>query len=539
MSFYWPQVFWLMFLPAGLLAWDFARRRAAAANGHPKILRAEAGTHSLQLSTSQPSAHRARPRVWLCAGLALAVVALARPQWGRLEEPVFDQSREILLALDLSRSMRAQDVRPSRLARAKLLIQSLLDRLRGERVGLIVFSGTAFLQSPLSTDYEILREFLPSLDPDFLPEGGTNYRALLETALDAFNASGSADRYLIILSDGEATDDDWKPLVDDLKRKNIRVIGLGVGTAVGAMIPDNAGSFVKDERGAVILSKLESSTLHDLASQTGGAYTDASAWVDLPALLAKTIETGRRGEFREENQVRLVERFQWALAPALLCLLISFWREFPVQPRVRDVRFSEDKNQETRDKAQKAAAPTSAHLSSVICLLISVFCLRARASDETAFAAPLSNLVGHLSAQNTHTAHDWADLARATITFGQRLQTTQQPVPAGPIRDGLDAVEAGQKLDAKAANWPELRQKLEALQKKSEKQKPPPQQNQSPQPQKNESDKNRQNQSKKEQQNPSNQSKQPRQNKRQKSASSQNQNNENKNQSSAGPSAFG
>jgi Ca-activated chloride channel family protein len=105
------------------------------------------------------AAPNSRPRFWLCAGLALIVVALARPQWGKLDEPVFDQSREILLAIDLSRSMLTPDVKPSRLGRAKLLIQSLLEKLAGERVGLVVFSGTAFLQSPLSADYEILREF--------------------------------------------------------------------------------------------------------------------------------------------------------------------------------------------------------------------------------------------------------------------------------------------------------------------------------------------------------------------------------------------
>src|SRR5207244_3462348 len=134
--------------------------------------------------------------------------------------------------------------------RSKLLIQSLLERLEGERVGLVVFSGTAFLQSPLSADYEILREFLPSLGPDFLPEGGTNYQALLETSVQAFGGSNAADRFLIVLSDGEATDENWKSGVDELKKRGIRVIGLGIGTSAGAMIPDGSGGFVKDERGA-------------------------------------------------------------------------------------------------------------------------------------------------------------------------------------------------------------------------------------------------------------------------------------------------
>ena len=242
MTFATPQLFWLLLIPVAVLVWELTRARRTAAVGQPKILRAEAGSDSLQLSTfnsqSSTSAASRRPRLWLCFGLSLAVLALARPQYGRIDEPVFDQSREILLAVDLSRSMLTPDVKPSRLERAKLLIQSLLERLAGERIGLVVFSGTAFLQSPLSADYEILREFLPNLGPDYLPEGGTNYTALVQTALAAFKQSGSADRFLIVLSDGEATDDTWKAAAAELKKKNIRVLALGIGTAAGAMIPD-------------------------------------------------------------------------------------------------------------------------------------------------------------------------------------------------------------------------------------------------------------------------------------------------------------
>jgi Ca-activated chloride channel family protein len=255
MTFAWPHLLWLLAAPVALLVWELIRTRRLASIVHPKILRAEAGLRGVSLASedAQPPAS-SRRRILLCGGVAFAILALARPQWGRLDEPVFDQSRDIIIALDLSRSMLSTDVKPSRLERSKLLIQSLLDRLRGERVGLIVFSGTAFLQSPVSADYEILREFLPALGPDYLPEGGTNYRQLIDTALDAFGENSSADRYLIILSDGEATDEDWKGRIGDLARRGIRVIGLGVGTAGGSMIPDGTGGFMKDDSGAVVLS---------------------------------------------------------------------------------------------------------------------------------------------------------------------------------------------------------------------------------------------------------------------------------------------
>jgi len=476
MSFAWPHLLWLLALPTLLLVWDITHRRRVAAAARPNILRAEAGARSLRLTSSDApaAAGSSRPRFWLYAGLALAGIAVARPQWGRLEEPVFDQSREILLAIDLSRSMLTPDVKPSRLERAKLLIESLLEKLSGERGGLVVFSGTAFLQSPLSADYEILREFLPALNPNFLPEGGTNYGALLETSIQAFGSSGSADRFMIVLSDGEATDTEWKSKMEELKKKNIRVLGLGVGTAGGAMIPDGSGQFVKDERGAVVLSKLESATLQELAQATGGVYRDASAWVDLAALVKETIESGQKGEFVEKNTIRLVERYQWPLALGLWCFLFSVCYEFPVRPRPRDVKLA------TAPAVAKAAGSLAATSLIALLLFAPVPAVRAAATLAPAAtgagptsmpkpgAAPaepsaLAKVVGRLSAAEKSTARDWAELGRETATWGSRLNSEKQPVPEGPVRDALAAADLGAKLDAKATDWPKLREELEAL----------------------------------------------------------------------------
>ncbi len=340
MSLAWPHLLWLLAIPLALLLRDVLRRARRETLSTAKIIQAEATRTALTIDpVSAPLASRASrlfPRAFLCFGLALAILALARPQWGRIEEPVFDQAREIIISLDLSRSMLAPDVKPTRLERGRLLITSLLEKLKGERVGLVVFSGTAFLQSPLSTDYEILREFLPALNPDFLPAGGTNYHALLQTTLDSFGEStATADRYLIVLSDGEDLDETWKNLLPEIKKKNIRVITLGIGTAEGAMIPDGSGGLIKDERGAVVLSKLAPTTLQQLASETNGRYADASSWVDLAAVLQATVESGRKGEFKETSRQRLNERFQLFLAPAVLLLLLSYWREFPVRPKPR------------------------------------------------------------------------------------------------------------------------------------------------------------------------------------------------------------
>ena len=492
MTFAWPLFLLALLIPGGLLAWDLLRRAQGPAATQPNILRAEAGVSSLTLSGETPAARRSRPRVWCYLGLSLGIVALARPQWGRLDEPVFEQAREILIAMDLSRSMLTPDVVPSRLERSKLLVQSLLDKLQGERVGLVVFSGTAFLQSPLSADYEVLREFLPGLGPDYLPEGGTNYQQLLATSIEAFGASNASDRFLIILSDGEATDDNWKDQIPALKTRGIRVIGLGVGTTQGGMIPDGAGAFLKDDTGAVVKSHLESNTLKALAEATGGVYTDASSWVDLAALVRATVDQGQKGHFTEENSVRLAERFQWFLAPAVLLLLVSFWREFPVRPKSRTV--------ELKAKAAAATAVTAALL-----LLFSLTPAALRAADATpapSQAEILGKIVGRLAAQDVRSALDWSEFAHQTLDWGQHVQSTQQPVPEVPVRDALAAVALGRQQDPKVTNWDQVEAGLNQLLKQPDPSKQPPKDDQKNQ------DKDKKDDQKKDDQNQQDQKKQ-------------------------------
>jgi len=461
-----PQLLWLLLIPAALLISELGRRRsAAAARAHPKILHAEAHAHTLRLNADTTTWPRRGPRkrkvpTTLWCGLALGIVALARPQYGQREEPVFEQSREVIIALDLSRSMLAEDIKPSRLDRAKLLIGGLFERLEGERVGLIVFSGTAFLQSPLSSDYEILREVLPALGPDTLPEGGTNYRALLDTALDAFSDTPATDRFLIILSDGEATDDTWAHALDSLKKRGIRTIALGIGTPAGALIPESvsgtagAGGFVKDDRGAVVLSKLEPATLRALATETGGLYRDASTWLDLASLISDTVDQGRQGEFTDTRSPRLIDRYQWALAPALALLLLSLWLEFPVRPRPRAL---------TLHNAKTTAQHTATSLLLLASLLLFNTAPAQTIAEESASAA-LGKLVSQLVDSPTPpSGRDWAALARETVTWGQKLQSEQHPVPPGPVHDALHAATLGETLDPQTADWPQLRADLEAL----------------------------------------------------------------------------
>lgn len=487
MSFHSPHLLWLLVPLLLLFSWELARHATSTVTNWPKIARAWAGAFEVSLGARHTTAEN-RPRLWLWFGLALCIIALARPQWGVIEEQVFDQSREVIIAVDLSRSMLAQDVKPSRLDRSKLLIQSLLDGLKGERVGLVLFAGTAFLQSPLSADYEVLREFLPALSPDYLPEGGSNYKAMLEASIQAFGTS-TADRYLIVLSDGESTVDDWKDLTSTLKTKGVRVIGLGVGTAQGTFIPDASGGFVKDERGAVVMSRLSSATLQELAQATGGAYTDASTWVDLPGLLRTTVEAGKKGEFSEKNTARLIERFQWFLAPGLLLLLISYWAEFPVRPRERALPLGKARSPE------RGMRNAGGLVSSLLLGLLWLSAVGAPSSASGAdnpqdtLAKPLSTLVARLADKKELTAKDCSELAQTTLTYGQRVKSAQQHPQESVIQDALQAVSRGEKLDPKAADWPKLRQELEALLQREEQKKDDQKQ-----------DQNKQDESKKDQQ---------------------------------------
>ncbi|HEY3755183.1 MAG TPA: VWA domain-containing protein [Opitutaceae bacterium] len=459
MNFVWPNVLWMLSLP---LYWLLRPSRHERAQGpkpaHPNIARAEAAASIVR----PPPAERIgrEPKVWIAYAVGFVIIALARPQWGRQEQPGMRRSREILVALDLSRSMLTPDVAPSRLERAKLLTESLLDQLQGERVGLMVFSGAPFLQAPLSTDYAILREFLPAMDTDYLPDQGTDYGALLTAAPAAFAAGTPADRFLILLSDGGANDVDWENHLDDLKRAGIRVIALGIGTSAGGFIPNGRGGFLKDDQGAVVQSHLDSAVLRRLAQGTGGVYRDASNWVDVAGIVRATVASGRAGNFAAASSGEPIERYQWPLAAALICLVLSLCREFPPLPRARALRWA----------AGAAAALTL---------------LGARAADSGAEPPQelLAQMVDRLaSSPQKPSALDWADMAQQTVTWGRGFSEEGETVPVGPLRDALAAVGAGRKLDRNAADWPRIESDLKAMliPPPPKPKPPPPQQNNPP-----------------------------------------------------------
>jgi Ca-activated chloride channel family protein len=487
MTFAHPAILALAPIAVAVIWWLVRRRRQSEGFSSANIHRRWADARGL---SDRPAASRRRflRGVCLAAGALAALVALARPQWGEVPEQTFDQSREVLLALDLSRSMLADDVSPTRLARAKLLIESLLDELRGERVGLVVFAGTAFTQSPLSADYEVLRDFLAELDPSYLPQGGSNYDAMLQTALQAFGQQGAGDRFLVVLSDGEAHDENWKSRLAALRAQDIKVIGLGIGTPAGALVVAANGGVLKDEQGNAVLSRLESGTLEELARETGGTYRDAATWVDIAALVDATVAQGRTGQYVEERRVRLQDRFQWFLAPALILMMLSLWIDFPLSPlaRARQLRGR---------RPHPASSPALA--AALMALVAWQAASPARAAVSEAppppgAAAlqpnPLETTVAELVAKPVLGATDYARLATDTIGFAAQPDAPKGAPRSGVIDDALAAVDRGEHIDANAADWPALRAELERL--KNLEEEPPPAQEeqpreQQPQPQQN------------------------------------------------------
>ena len=430
----WQHPLVLFVVPLALIGvWALFRRRQTAVDERlPNVARRWADR--LGLHGSAPLSARRRG-IALALAAALALVALARPQWGQIPEQAVSRSRQVMLALDLSQSMLADDVSPNRLARAKLLVDALLDALHGERVGLTVFAGTAFVQSPLSADYEVLREFLAGLDTTYLPQGGTDYAAMLRAASDAFGAQGDGDRYLVVLSDGEAHDEAWKELLPALRQRGIRVIGLGVGTPQGGLVPDPDGGVLKDDSGNAVLSKLEPATLQELAAGTGGTYRDAATWIDIAELASGTVATGRAGEYVEERRVRLEDRYQWFLAPALLLFLLSYWLELPLTPLARAL-------------STRGRRPLRASSPAIAAALLGLAAWHpprqalAVATDDpppqsvATLSQPidLSATVAELSAKPALDATDYARLATDTIGYA-----SQPSSPRGAQRDGCEA----------------------------------------------------------------------------------------------------
>lgn len=267
-----------------------------------------------------PRRVRNRHLVWLGA-MTLLLLSLARPQWGVRWEEVRRRGLDLLIVLDTSRSMLAEDIKPNRLQQAKWGIRDLVRQLKGDRVGLVAFAGSSFLQCPLTLDYAAFRMALEDVYVGLIPRGGTAIAQALRTAMDSFKEGTSADRAILLITDGEDHEGDPLALVPELKKRGIRVFAVGVGTPEGDLIPVTDGegrtAFLKDRENRVVKSALNESLLARLAVETGGIYVRATS-DDMG--LVRIYEKGLSGLHRDEHESRLVkqheDRFPLVLAGA-------------------------------------------------------------------------------------------------------------------------------------------------------------------------------------------------------------------------------
>ncbi len=258
------------------------------------------------------------------------VLAAARPQWGMRAEIVRRKGVDIFLALDTSYSMNAEDVVPSRLAKARNTIRSLIGRMRGDRVGLISFAGSALVLCPLTLDYGAALLFLEVADTDNVPEPGTSLAAAILAANDSFISGERKFKVLVIVTDGEDLLGQLDEAIARAREAGIIIYTIGVGTPEGRPIPvrDAKGDIVefkRDAAGQVVLSSLDERSLARIAAQTGGRYFRATASEgELDEIYGEIAQLEKK-EFESRLVQNLEDRYQYPLGPALLLLIAHAW----------------------------------------------------------------------------------------------------------------------------------------------------------------------------------------------------------------------
>lgn len=323
-----PHLLWLLLLvPAAVLAYAIAfvaRRRALARLGNPTLI------ERMSAATSVP--RKVARAALLCAVLGLVAFALARPQAGgraRLEK---QRGLDIVVALDFSKSMLAKDIYPSRLERAKRELEQLMDRLSGDRVGLVAFAGET-LTYPPTTDYDAVKLFWRDLSPSDMPVGGTAIGRAMTAAIEMLSRLRSQggetrDQVILLLTDGEDTESKPMEVAEEAAKLAIKVFAIGIGSRSGELVPqtgedEQANGYIKDRDGKYVTSRLDEDLLAQIAGKTGGGYLRA----DGQNFGVEAIEAALARLKRTENETRLVKQYdeiyEYLLVPALLFLLVE------------------------------------------------------------------------------------------------------------------------------------------------------------------------------------------------------------------------
>jgi Ca-activated chloride channel family protein len=330
-----PHWLWgLLLLPvfAALYVWSHLRGRALISKVVAPRLRD-------QLAGSVSVVRRVIRGILIVLTLGLVMVALAQPRYGFTQQEVKQRGRDIIVAVDTSKSMLATDIAPNRLARAKLLTQDLIRLLKGDRVGLIAFAGSSFLQAPLTLDYSAVVNALDELDTNVIPKGGTNIASAIATAEEAFGKAEGQTRALVILTDGEELDADGIAAAKKAAEHGIRIFTVGIGSSEGSLIPfrsdDGRQDFVRDVSGKPVQTRLDENRLTEIANATGGFFIPIGpdAARDIFQKGIEPMDLAETGLFSARQPL---ERYEWPLGFAVGFLI--FWLLLGERKRVRPLR---------------------------------------------------------------------------------------------------------------------------------------------------------------------------------------------------------
>ncbi|MDD2644560.1 MAG: VWA domain-containing protein [Bacteroides sp.] len=310
---------------------NYRRRRAIRAFGDEDLM------HQLM-----PDVSKHRPDVKfsiVLVAIALFSILLARPQFGSKLETVTRSGVEVIIALDISNSMLAEDVRPSRLEKAKHLIGRLVDQLKDDKVGLIVFAGDAFTQIPITNDYISAKMFLQSIDPTLLSKQGTAIGSAIELATRSFTSKEEVGRAIILITDGENHEGGVEQAIKKAREKGIQIHALGVGSPEGAPIPiRGSNDYMKDREGNVVVTRMNEEMCQQVAQQGNGIYVRVDNTNTAQRAISKEIDKMAKADIETEVFTEYNEQFQviaWIIFIFLLIELLILERKNPLLKNIR------------------------------------------------------------------------------------------------------------------------------------------------------------------------------------------------------------
>lgn len=264
--------------------------------------------------------------VMLMLALVFVIIGVAGPQFGSKLQQVKKKGIELMIALDVSNSMMAQDIKPSRLEKAKMAIARMVEKLSNDKVGLIVFAGDAYVQLPITTDYSSAKLFLSNISTDVVPIQGTAIGSAIDLAAKSFTPETETSKAIIVITDGENHQDDAVAAAKRAREKGITVHTIGMGLEQGAPIPEKGypGQFMKDGSGNIVVSKLDEKTLKEIAKSGEGLYVRASnTEVGLTQLLDE-VNRMEKTLLEERIYTDYAEKYQYFLLVGLFFIFVEF-----------------------------------------------------------------------------------------------------------------------------------------------------------------------------------------------------------------------